>query len=463
MARIGARDVSGHAGFVTGGREVYAAPTPMSTARRLRRIARRIADVVPITPLGVLASVVAVVALRQYAYAELDLVLLVAAYSLVAMVALAVVVVGIAGVVLGLRMKAPVRTELLVTETARSTSTGFSVTSLRFFPFLQVDFDWDPVDEAAPRPRVERTPRRGRLWETVTFSSRGEVDGVTRRIVVADAFGLARVAIRKNDPLRVEIVPHLGHLSRLPFLSSFAGGEETPHPLGLDEGDRLELRRYAPGDPARFIHWKVFGRTRKLMVRTPERALARARRTIAYFVAGTNDEASAGAARLAIEGDAFGDDWSFSADGASHDTDKRAEALALLVKSARARSQAGRGLSGFLERQERKGPASVVVFAPAEPGPWIDAVLAAAKRRAHRMRVILAVDGLRSVEATPLRKVARALSRRLPKEEATTRIALEAVLRALGGARCEVIVLDRPSGRRLGSAHLQAPAARQAA
>ena len=52
----------------------------------------------------------------------------------------------------------------------------------------------------------------------------------------------------------------------------------------LEDGDRIELRRYVPGDSARFIHWKVFGRTRKLMVRVPERALSRARRTVGVLV-----------------------------------------------------------------------------------------------------------------------------------------------------------------------------------
>ena len=84
----------------------------------------------------------------------------------------------------------------------------------------------------------------------------------------------------------IEVLPHLGGIRRLPVLTSLTGGEEFPHPMGLEDGDRVELRRYVPGDSARFIHWKVFGRTRKLMVRVPERALSRARRTVAYLVAG---------------------------------------------------------------------------------------------------------------------------------------------------------------------------------
>ena len=79
----------------------------------------------------------------------------------------------------------------------------------------------------------------------------------------------------------MDALPRLAGLSRMPALSSLASGDAAPHPMGLEDGDRLELRRYMPGDPARFIHWKVLSRTRRLMVRTPERALSLARRTAA--------------------------------------------------------------------------------------------------------------------------------------------------------------------------------------
>ena len=100
-------------------------------------------------------------------------------------------------------------------------------------------------------------------------------------------------------------------------------------------GDRVELRRYVPGDSARFIHWKVFGRTRKLMVRVPERALSRARRTVAYLVAGAHDEAAAAAARAAIEEEALGTDWQFAADGSPEATSDRSEAIHKVMASSR--------------------------------------------------------------------------------------------------------------------------------
>ena len=127
--------------------------------------------------------------------------------------------------------------------------------------------------------------------------------------------GLARFGLYHEDPSALTVVPHAGGLSQMPLLISMSGGDEIPHPMGVADGDRVELRRYAPGDPARFIHWKAFSRTRKLMVRVPERALSRARRVVAYQVAGPDDEASAAAAKVAAESGSLGGEWIFGADG----------------------------------------------------------------------------------------------------------------------------------------------------
>jgi hypothetical protein len=203
-----------------------------------------------------------------------------------------------------------------------------------------------------------------------------------------------------------------------------------------------------PGDPARFIHWKIFGRTRKLMVRVPERALTRARRTVAYEVAGDSDDASAAAARVAIEGDALGGEWVFGADGADRDATTVGEAVQLIVRSSGARDRAASGLAAFVDRAERKGPAALVVVAPPTPGEWLDRVLAVARRRPRGMRVVIAVDGL--APATRPTWWRRLLTVRAPPP-GTPSAALDEVLRKLASARCDVILFDRPTGRLLGS------------
>lgn len=419
---------------------------------RLRRL-RRWADLVPLTPLGLLVGAAAAGGLHWLAYGQLDLVQLVVGYGALGLVAVALSSVGIAAAALKLRLGRGPSGEALAFETGRATPTGFSLPALRWLPLIQVRWTWElPGREV----RVEHPRRHGRLHEEVTLFDRGEIQGFVRRVQVQDAFGLARLAVRVRDHRSLRAVPGTGAMGRMPVLRSFAGGDEVPHPMGLVDGDRVELRRYVPGDPARFIHWKVFGRTRKLVVRMPEPALSRARRVVAYLVAGTDDDATAGAARLAVEAGALGDDWVLSADGADTDARTVHEALAVIVRSAHARHEAGRGVGAFLERAERQGPASVVLFVPPRPGEWLGRVLPLARARRGRMRVVMAVDGLAPGEG-PARW--RRLLLRTPPAPGVPVSEVDRIVRALAGVGCEVILVDRPSGRALGEAHRAAVAA----
>jgi hypothetical protein len=230
--------------------------------------------------------------------------------------------------------------------------------------------------------------------------------------------------------------------------------------MGLEDGDRVELRRYVPGDSARFIHWKVFGRTRTLMVRMPERALSRARRTVAYLVAGAHDEAAAAAARAAIEEEALGADWQFAADGSPEATSDRSEALHKVMTSSGFVDQSGSGMKRFLAEVDPRGPAALVVFAPPTMGGWLDEMRSLTIRRYGRVRVVIAVDAVhdpgdqswwRRWFLTPL------------GSSGVERGDLERVGRALGQLRCEVVVIDRVSGRVLGAGgHLDAARRRAA-
>ena len=63
------------------------------------------------------------------------------------------------------------------------------------------------------------------------------------------------------------------------------------------------------------------------------------------------------------------------------------------MRSSRRARAAGEGLSAFFEHAEREGPASLLVFAPSRPGPWLaqlasgGAAPQAARRDRHRRRV----------------------------------------------------------------------------
>lgn len=418
------------------------------TGRRALRWLRRALDYFPLTPLGLVVSLGAGAALRWIAFAETDLVWLVVGFSVLGLVLASLLSVLLAAAWVKWRTRVPEHAEVerRSLDTGRLVPSGFSAPTLFWMPLIQIDWTWERPASADVSIDVVRL----RMREKVRLHERGRVLGVRRRVVVQDAFGLARVAIRQKDPMELSVLPHPGRLGETPMLVSLAGGDERPHPMGVEDGDRVELRRYAPGDPARFIHWKVFGRTRKLMVRVPERALSPARRTVCYQVAGEGDEASAAAARVAIEAGVFGADWRFSADGASSDTDRVDEALAMIVGSAQARERGGAGLQSFLERAERAGPASAVLFVPPRPGPWLDRVVRVAKARAARTRFVVATDG---VDTKPPAPLWRRLLLLPENREGTPSDDLDRVLRTLGGTRAEVIVLDRASGKRLGARH----------
>ena len=416
---------------------------------RIARIARRIADLFPLTPLGLAVLAGGLWSLWELAYPELDLVWLVVGYAGLGMVAVALVAVLIGALWLKLATRTPAHAELprRALETGLSLPTGFTAPALRLFPLVQIAWSWEE-----PAGAKVTLARRGwwRYREEVGLSARGKVLAIRRRLVVQDAFGLARLAIRQREPVELTVHPHAGKLASLPLLISRSGGDERPHPMGIEDGDRVELRRYVAGDPARFIHWKVFARARRLMVRVPERALSPSRRTVAYLVPGEDDEASAAAARVAIESGALGGEWSFGTDGASKDAVRADEALDLIVRSAGARALGGTGLQSFLQRSERAGPASAVIFVPPRPGEWMARVVAQVRARAVRTRIVIATDGVAPSIAAPLWRRVLVRSARV---EATPASDLERVITALGSTRAELIVVDRKTGRRLGERH----------
>ncbi|RLB57409.1 MAG: hypothetical protein DRJ42_00280 [Deltaproteobacteria bacterium] len=425
----------------------------IAIAQKVRRGARRVVDPIPVTALGVLAAGVFWVGLEYLGKQRMDVVLLVACSAGLGLVAISVVSVMLFAIALRFRARRLVAATELTLETGRLTPTGWVLPTFGYLPLVAVRWEWEYPEEFTVDP-VRKLFRRE---ERIRASRRGRHRGVRRRVVVEDVFRLARVAFRVDDPVAIEVRPHPGRLGRMEPLTAFAGGDDAPHPMGIDDGDRTDLRRYAPGDPARFIHWKVFARTRKLVVRVPERALSTARRTAAYFVAGPEDEASAGAARVAVERGALGRDWVFGADGAATDADNVADAVSLIVGSAVDGSGGasgegqGAGLAAFVARAERSGPAALVVFAPLTKGPWIDAVHQLAARRPGGLRVVIGVDGL--VPAPDRGPLARLLTRAGPVEGSSAEV-LNSTLRALGHARVDVVVYDRPTGRRLGGAHV---------
>jgi hypothetical protein len=182
--------------------------------------------------------------------------------------------------------------------------------------------------------------------------------------------------------------------------------------------------------------------------------LSRARRTVAYLVAGAHDEAAAAAARAAIEEGALGIDWQFAADGSPEATSDRSEALHKVMTSSGFGGPSGSGMKRFLAEVDPRGPAALVVFAPPSMGRWLDEMRSLTMRRYGRVRVVIAVDAVHEADAQSRWR------RWLLMPAGSSGVArgdLERVGRVLSRLRCEVVIIDRVSGRVLGDGvHLHA-------
>src|SRR5690606_13997025 len=159
--------------------------------------------------------------------------------------------------------------------------TGFWLPRLRYVPFIAIRWRW-----LEPEAQVQVVPKGRQLREEVIAARRGRVGAVVRELEVGDIFGISQIRMRLTEQRKVRFVPSVGQLKRVDVIRGMAGGEDISHPDGPPDGELYDLRHYSPGDPIRFVLWKVFARTRQLVVRAPERALSPVRQTCAYLVAG---------------------------------------------------------------------------------------------------------------------------------------------------------------------------------
>lgn len=405
----------------------------------------------PLTTVGAIVLGGSALALIRFGLGRLDLILLVVGAVGLAVGGISLLATSITALVLWLRLRRPERgTSDMRSECGFSKDTGFSLPHLWYVPFVSVSWTWEE-----PEAKVEQVKERRRLYERITPLRRALSDRVRRRFEVADIFGLCRIAFPSIQEQKVHFVPSVGSMKQIQVVRCMAGGEDISHPDGPPEGERVDIRNYTAGDPIRYILWKVFAKTREVVVRTPERAIAPLRQTVAYLVSGSNDEPAAGAARVAVEAGALGGDWALGADGEGKVTRKVDEALNAISRSAATgEERCGAGLQRFLAEATPGGHlARALVFVPATPGPWIDRVVAAAGSVAGqpgRVEFVVCCDGIVG------RDVASRLDRvlRRPGGEAdpsairpVSMDELRQTVQGLSRARCSILVINRQTGQ----------------
>jgi hypothetical protein len=393
-----------------------------------------------------------------------DLVLLVLGGAALALGAASILLTWVvaAGLWIALRRRGP-SGDPLVLECGAPARTGFWLPALSAVPLAELAWSWE-----SPEASVEIERRSGRLFETARARRRRHDTVIVRRVEVSDAFHLTKVAFLTREARPVRALPSAGALRRMSLARSAATGSDLPMPFERPEGERVDMRLYAPGDPMRLILWKTFARTRQAVVRSPEQAVSPAQRTAAYVIAGEGDEAAAGIARAAVESGALGAKWVLGADGAPDAAKSREEAMDVLMMSGRADpSQGGEGLAAFLKRHAADPSTRVVLFTPPSPGPWLDRTAAALKSRGSgrggAAQSGKGVDALVCIDGMTRKTAARRLARLLflpetPGERergarhaatATTPSPADVakVLKALTTAGAGVTLADRRAGR----------------
>lgn len=404
----------------------------------IRRILVELRNRAPLTLTGLIV-VGAAIGAWAWGRGPGDLVLTAMGIAVTAFVALTLVAMAVATGYLWWRIRAAGPHAELVAdaEVGRPFATGFAYPRLRFWPLMDVVVEWarphavEVVGQDAP----------GVVREIVTPRDRGRFRAITRRFRVRDILGLTSFTFTTTTPATLRFLPE--SLAQ-DVLAAFQDrtGDLHSHPAGEPAGDLVETRQYGPGDPLRIVLWKAFARTRRLLVRMPERAFSPSENVVAFMVAGRGDQATASLARALIELPTRERSFLFSADGAERPASDPDDALDLLIDSAGFRDSGGQGLHALAAQL---GPASMrgcFLFVPSSAGPWLDPVLAFAGRPDVAPTIVMGVEG--RVEPSHAGTVRRWLTRtERPSVALGPLLELHDRFEAL---RLKILMIHAPSG-----------------
>ena len=317
-------------------------------------------------------------------------------------------------------------------------TTTIRVPNVRALGLLDVQLEWaTPAGFSVSLVRTE-----GRLGERISALERGRHDALVRRFTIEDVFGLSALSFEVSWPLTLRVTPVAAPVSAT-LAASRSSGDAWSHPSGRAEGDLVEMRSYAHGDSMRHVLWRTYARTRRLLVRMPERAVAPQPLNVAFLIAGEGDEPSAGVARVFLEQGLLGPDFVFAADGALKPVTRVPEAVEQIIDSIRVRKDGATGLEGLANQIESHRLGACVVFAPPIDGPWREKLVAMSRRLSMPATVVIGFDG--GDETKPSTRVPQWLLRE--DVEASRAAALVALKTALEADGFPVRIVHRPTGR----------------
>lgn len=333
--------------------------------KKIARIWRTVRQYFPLTSSGVAIAVVGYGGWLMLGLGELDLVVSSAVYAL-GWLAVALLL----GTLLNFgRLLYKLKHSQLSTAPFKLESgcprTSEFVLQLGYFPGSEVKWFWEYPSQVT----VETVSSWRHITEKVNATQRFQAERITRVFVVGDILGLTRLRIKRDFACQVTAFPPKQKFSTNQILPSISEGSDDYHPYGSPHGDRIDMRKYGPGDSAKDIIWKVYARTRKLMVRTPENSVTAQPRSCAYLVAGDGDAISASLARTVLESHALGDNWAFGSDGTAGLITNISQAILAISRSGNyglitPQEAKVTALSNFLREARLRGYNNCLVFVP---------------------------------------------------------------------------------------------------
>jgi hypothetical protein len=361
----------------------------------LFRLLRSFAGLFPLTLQGVITLLVAATALSVFGYGSMDLVVFSLAICALAILIFSLFCAVIGGVIIQRRVHRLLKQssgtyEAINVEAGFPNETGFSLPVLNYFPLVKLS--WRIVFPDFIETRIRVSPDN-QLVEEIIPIKRCRTDAMDRQFTVSDVLGFCRYSWYQRQEVPCMALPRTNTVKPLPLLRSLTAEDGIPNPSGDPEGDRMEIRPYAPGDSVRNIMWKVYARNRQLNVRLPEKSVYHSKRTVAYLLSSDNDEAAAAVARVALESGALGEDWAFAADGTELPCETLAPALEAVARSRAIGQPYSYGLDKFLNVAAGQSGAHCIVFAGAEIAPWLALLKKTIGRFPGQFSLVLATDG----------------------------------------------------------------------
>ena len=257
-----------------------------------------------------------------------------------------------------------------------------------FLPFVEISVSMNDTC-------FKRHATRGAIWESEWLEpvGRGRFKAFERSILVRDIFGLTAISFKMTQLADIEILPASGQFEIKAFQTRTTG-DGYSHPEGDPRGELVEMRRYQAGDPLKLILWKVFARSRKLVVRAPEPAVVEQNDMFVYFVSGRDDEASASMARAFLS--SFGKDdgdLCFAADGANRIVKDKQEGMDDVIDSVHHRSRGGEDLMSVAPLVAPAMMNNCFLLVPQRIGAWIEVVRKFVGQYQVRPVFIMSVNG----------------------------------------------------------------------